>query len=276
MNATAVVEHYATGDLAGRVEAALQSVGFGNGQIPWSALEPIDQFHVGGIAATERLATGLKLAGGESVLDVGSGFGGPARYLATTYGCSVTGIDLTPAYVEVAEMLGRRTGLSHHLTFVQGNALDLPFSDESFDHVWTQHVAMNIADKARLYREIYRVLKPGGRLAIYDVLRGEGEPVLYPVPWARESTMSFLVTPEEMTEVLGSTGFYEITRGDLTEAGVIWFATLSASLPAGGSAFSLAAVLGGDEISKQALPNFARNLAEGRTQLWQIIAQKSR
>ncbi|MGC4043710.1 MAG: class I SAM-dependent methyltransferase [Armatimonas sp.] len=231
---------------------------------------------MGGLAATKRLADSLSPAEGESVLDVGSGFGGPARFLAATYGCQVVGIDLTPAYVEVAELLSQKTGLSERATFVAGNALELPFSAESFDHAWTQHVAMNIANKERLYQEIYRVLRPGGRLAIYDVMRGEGEPVLYPVPWAAEPDLSFLITPVELTKILTGVGFHELSQADLTSEGVAWFANAAASTPTtgNGTAFTIASILGGDSSRSQAFRNIARNLAEGRTQLLQIIVQK--
>ena len=153
-----VKEHYAIQDLPGRIENALLQAGFGSGQIDWSKLALLDQFHVRGLPATKELAVGLNLARGENVLDVGSGLGGPARYLAAVHGCHVTGIELTQPFVEVADLLSKRTGLSHRLRFVQGDALDLPFTPESFDHAWTQHVAMNISDKERLYSGICRVL----------------------------------------------------------------------------------------------------------------------
>jgi ubiquinone/menaquinone biosynthesis C-methylase UbiE len=136
------------------------------------------------------------------VLDVGSGLGGPARCIAGEFGCRVTGVDLTDEYVRAAAMLAERVGLSNLVTYHQGDALDLPFPEATFDVVWTQHTAMNIRDKAALYREMFRVLTPGGALAIYDILAGPVTPVHFPVPWARVPETSFLITPDELHRFL--------------------------------------------------------------------------
>ena len=141
------------------------------------------------------------------VLDVGSGIGGTSHCLAEAFGCHVTGIDLTEEYCQAAEMLSARTNLKHLVDFYQGDATKLPFDDQSFDVIWTEHVAMNIPEKLRLYKEMYRVLKSGGTLAIYDVLAGPFGDVLFPVPWARTSESSFLVEPAELRKLLVDAGF---------------------------------------------------------------------
>lgn len=194
----AVQRHYTVEDLAGRLAKALRDAGLGENRMEWSKLAPIDQFHARGLDATKELAEALDLTGGETFLDVGCGFGGPARFLAGHYGCHVTGIDLTPAYIDIAKILAERTGLEEYLMFVQGDALELPFPEESFDAAWMMHVGMNIEDKARLHAGIHRVLKPGGKLAVYDILRGSGEPMTYPLPWARTPQTSFPVTEAEL------------------------------------------------------------------------------
>ena len=118
------------------------------------------------------LAEAAAITSTDEVLDVGCGIGGPARFLATKFGCKVTGIDLTPEFIDVARDLNARVGLGDTIDLRVADALDLPFPDASFDVVWTQHVSMNIADKPGLYAELGRVLRPGGRLAFFDVVAG--------------------------------------------------------------------------------------------------------
>ncbi|MCW3096967.1 MAG: hypothetical protein JWL77_2585 [Chthonomonadaceae bacterium] len=269
-----VQEHYTIEEMPARIENALLQAGFGSGQIGWSELSLLDQFHVRGLGATKELAEGLGLTEGESVLDVGSGLGGPARYLAAVHGCNVTGIELTPIFVEIADKLSARTGLSDRLRFVQGNALDMPFASDSFDHAWTQHVAMNIQDKNRLYQEIHRVLKKGGRFAIYDVVKGENEPVIYPVPWAHDAGISFLVTPSEMVQALRAAGFREVSTVDTTDLALSWFAEFQRAqqAPGGINPVNLAIAMGPD--AKQRTENLSRNIKEGRVRLLQVIVQK--
>jgi SAM-dependent methyltransferase len=184
-----VLNHYGTADLTERVDQALKQAGLDAGGLTWSDLTPLDQFHVRGLAATKELAEGLSLEPGSTVIDVGCGLGGPARYLAATHGCRVTGIDLSRPFTDVARTLTERVGLSASVTYRQADALDLPFADRAFDHAWTQHVAMNIADKGRFYANIHRVLKPAGRLAIYDVVAGDAGPLIFPVPWKSSPEM---------------------------------------------------------------------------------------
>src|SRR5262249_56287153 len=94
----------------------------------------------------------------------------------------------------VAAMLAERTGLADRLDYRVGDALAMPFPAQSFDVVWSQSVAMNIADRDRLNAEIRRVLKPGGRYAFSEVVSGPAGPLHFPVPWARDASISFLST----------------------------------------------------------------------------------
>ena len=270
-----VVGHYGNESLLARVENVLKQADLGEGTLTLSDLAPLDQFHVRGMAATEEMADGLQLAAGATLLDIGSGLGGPARYLAAARGCRVTGIDLSQPFVEVAQMLTERTGLADRVTFVTGDALALPFPDARFDDAWTQHVAMNIADRAGLYGEIYRVLKPGGRLAIYDIVTGNGAPLIFPVPWARTSEISFLQTPDVMKETLIAAGFTVISWEDKTADGLAWYAGAQAAqqLNRGGGPLSIGVVMG-PEFGEMAM-NLGRNLKEGRIRLTQAILQKA-
>ncbi len=170
-------------------------------------LAPLDQFHGGGKAATERLARLADLAPGTHVLDVGGGLGGPARTLVAQFGCRVTLVDPTESYVQAGAMLTARMGLTDRLTHRIGSALDLPFEDGSFDVVWTQNSGMNIADKERLYAELYRVLRDGGRLAIQEPMAGPVQPPIFPVMWARDASTNFLRSPAEMRATIVAAGF---------------------------------------------------------------------
>ena len=264
-----VLEQYGTGDLCARVEQALARAGLDRAGISWSELAPLDQFHVRGLAATRELAAGLELIAGVTVLDVGCGLGGPARYLAAQCGAMVTGIDLSQPFVAVARMLTERAGLADRARFQQADALELPFAEASFDHVWTQHVAMNIADRTGFYDQIHRVLKPGGRLALYDVVAGEGGPLIFPVPWAKQPEISHLLGAPALREVLDRCGFTVETWTDQTDAGLAWFGRPPAAAPALG----LQLVMGPDFPAMTR--NLARNLKEGRAGLIQAILRRT-
>jgi cyclopropane fatty-acyl-phospholipid synthase-like methyltransferase len=103
-----VMEHYGTASLVECVHKALTRAGLGQGMLNWSDLVPLDQFHVRGLGSTRELAEALKVEEGAKVLDIGSGLGGSARFLAATYGCHVTGIDLSQPFVDVAKMLNEQ------------------------------------------------------------------------------------------------------------------------------------------------------------------------
>ncbi len=268
-----VQSHYTVTDLGQLILETLAKAGRDPSRLTPEDLAPIDEFHIRGRAATLDLARAAKISPATKVLDVGSGLGGPARALASEYGCHVTGIDLTDEYCRVAHMLSGLLGLSHLLHFQQGDALNLPFEAASFDTVWTEHVAMNIPDKAGLYREMFRVLKPGGTLAIYDILAGPVAPVHFPVPWARTSQTSFLISPEELRTHLKAAGFEVTDWVDSTETGKAWFVALAERIQKFGLPPLSFALLMGQDFSAMA-QNQRRNLEEGRIVLAQVVAKK--
>ncbi len=218
-----------------------------------------------------------RLAGvdaGGHVLDVGCGIGGPARHLAAAFGCRVTGLDLTEEYCRVAAMLAARTGLSGLVDYRHGDALAMPFADQSFDLVWTQHASMNIADKDGLLAEMHRVLKPGGRLALYDILAGPGGPPHFPVPWARAPEISFLDAPEALRARLEALGLDILAWRDVTEPVTGWARTMRAKVAEHGPPpLGLHVVMGPDW--GEMFANVARNLEEGRIALIQAVARKA-
>lgn len=203
--------HYGWTGLMDTIEAEIRRHGIEPSQVTLAQLAPVDNYHWLRLAGTLALADAAGIAGTESVLDVGGGIGGPARQLASRTGCHVTVLDVTPEYCAVGETLTAWTRLTDRVTFVQGSALDMPFPDGSFDVVWTQHATMNIPDKPRLYGEIARVVRPGGRFAMFDVLAGPAQPIHFPVPWATEESFSFLLSPEDTRAEIARAGFRELT-----------------------------------------------------------------
>ena len=267
-----VETHYTTQDLGQVILAALKAAGKDLDHLTPDDLAPVDEFHGGQRPATIRLAELVGFTGSERVLDVGSGLGGPSRYLAWRYGCRVSGVDMTAEFVRVAEMLTGMTGLVGRVDYRQGNALDLPFEDMSFDVVWSQNVAMNIADRDRLYREMRRVLKSGGKLALQEVAAGpSGEPH-YPVQWAREPGISFLFTPEATRQKLEASGFRVLTWQDTTEEALESAkrrAHISAAAP---PPLGTHLILGDDW--RAMFHNSVRNLEEHRTRLFNAVLER--
>lgn len=268
-----VSTHYAAGDLGTKILAALRAAGKDPDALRLDDLAPVDQFHWGGTRATRDLMRRAALARGMRVLDVGGGLGGPARLIADTVGCAVTVLDLSEEFCQVGEMLTARVGLSDRVTFRHGSALDMPFPAGEFDRVWTQHSTMNIAEKERLYREIHRVLRPGGRLAMHEKMAGPVQPIHFPVPWARDATISFLRSSEEIRALLASIGFREMEWVDEREKELaIMQARSSGDTPVDPLALGIHLVLG-PQLPEMAR-NVGRSLREDRLTVVQAVFEK--
>ena len=223
-----VARHYHSGHLLKRISDGCAALDL-TPPISHDALAPVDEFHIGGRRATEPFVKSLQLSKGGRVLDLGSGLGGPARYVAATTGAHVTGIDLTPEFVETGRALTEWTGLADQVEHVEGSVLDLPIEDASMDAAYMIHVGMNIADKAGIAREAARVLKPGGIFAIYDVMQVGPGKMDYPAPWASSEEQSALAPPETYETALKSVGFEVGDRIDRTEFAKQFFADLAAA-----------------------------------------------
>ncbi len=213
-----VARHYGNAGIAARVLAALREAQGPDAPVTVDALAPLDQFHGRGPAATRELVALLQPQQGERLLDIGSGIGGPARWIAAKFGCHVTGVDLTPEFCSAAEALNAASGMKDQVTIIRGSALALPVPDGAFDAAYSQNVIMNIADKALFYREAFRALRPGGRLALSNLCAGAAGAPYYPVPWATTSETSFLATPQAMRADLVAAGFEIADFRDTTAA----------------------------------------------------------
>jgi ubiquinone/menaquinone biosynthesis C-methylase UbiE len=260
-------------DLVTRVEHLLEQIG--EGPITSEAVAGIDQFHSGGLKTTVDFIKLLELSPSMKVLDAGSGLGGPSRYIAQNVRCHVTGVDLTESFVAVATLLADRTGLNDLVDYHVGNLVALDLADEQFDVAYTQHVVMNIRDRQKVYTEIHRVLKPGGKFGFFDVLAADGEATpLYPVPWAEAAESSVLLTDAETRIALEKSGFVIEMWKDVTQELIAWFDSvqLPAVQAAGQGAPTLKLVMGA-RFGLMA-ENFARNLRENRVRLVMAVSTR--
>ncbi len=214
----AITDHYTRGDLLARVRAALAAEGADPDHPTVAQVAVVDQFHGRGLEGTEELAGMVKAGARDHILDVGSGIGGPARFFAQRFGCRVTGIDLTAEFCAVARELTRLVGLDDRVRFEQGDATAMPFAAAAFDGAFSMYVAMNIADRAGLYREVRRVLKPGAWFVFSELALGPAGSPDYPTPWAETAQASFLATPEATRAALEAQGFKIASLRDTTAA----------------------------------------------------------
>lgn len=274
---TDISNHYTVTGLGDRILSALAAAGKDIDALQVDDLAPVDEFHIRGRVATEELASWAAIGQGDRVLDVGCGLGGTSRHLAATTGCEATGVDLTEEYCRVAEMLSERVGLAEQTTFRQGSALDLPFPDDHFDVVWTEHVQMNIADKATFYGEMVRVLKPGGTLAFHDIFagngNGNGDGLHFPVPWAPDDTINHLIQVERLSDLLESLGLSPVRWEDKTEAAEAFFGTLLPRVRAEGwMPVGLHLLMGEEALTK--FTNMHQNVREGRVRVVQAVLRR--
>ena len=252
--------HYSARDIETRILAAIRAAGLNPEQrLSPKDLGALDHFHTGGVGASRELLALAKIRAEDRVLDIGAGLAGPARLLASALGCRVDCLEMTADFCVGAVLLNRLTGLDDRIQVHQGSALDLPFPDDSFDVVWMQNVGMNIADKRKLYGEIYRVLKPDGRYAFQEMAAGEVATSYFPLPWATDPADSFLVPAEETRSMLCESGFIAEVFEDTSDAHLG-----RSSAGAAPSPLSLAVYV--DNLAQKA-GNAQRSLEEGQIRL---------
>jgi len=206
-----VAAHYSGGNVKARILEVLGLLSSGHGTIEVDRLFPVDQLHHGGVGLTERMAQLSGVSSGMAVLDAGSGIGGSARFLVDRFGCEVEAIDLSEEFVRTAEELDQLVGLGVRIKHRVGTVVDLPYSAEAFDIVWSQNVTMNVPDKRAMFAEAFRVLRPGGMYVMSHIGEGEDAAIDYPVPWAMTAETSFTTPPAEFLKLLRDVGFQNVT-----------------------------------------------------------------
>ena len=264
MDDEAINRYYGISGIFDSILNALESSGKDIRALKPEDLSPVDEFHTRGKESTIEIANLAHLQPHHSVLDVGCGLGGSARYIANEYGCSVVWIDLTDEYIDVASKLTEFVNLTDKVSFKQGSAVELPFPSENFDIVWTEHTQMNIADKEKFYGEMSRVLKPKGRLVFHDVFFGTAGSPYYPTPWAEHDSLSSLCTQEDAKSAIQQSNFVIKEWNDKSEQSLEFFKeAIKKTEKSGPPLLGFQLLMG--KTAKTKLLNIARNLEENRT-----------
>jgi SAM-dependent methyltransferase len=270
-----ISEHWGSGDVYAKIIKAMEAASISPDTVTVEQLAPLDHFHARGFPATVELGDALPIQSGQLIIDIGCGIGGPARYLARRFGCRVSGVDITQPFVETANKLTALLKMERQVEIELGDGQRLPYGDAIFDGGYTQHVTMNIADRALFFREAFRVLKPGAFFAITEHGLGpEGSPH-YPVPWSEDGSGSYLVLPVDTVTYLKEAGFVDV---DVEHTGAKYLQGYQRAIEL--AALGALPPLGVHVLMGQTAPaktrNAARNIEEGRTHPIQVICLKPR
>lgn len=270
-----VANHYTRGDLLSAIRAGVEKLGKTPETVTIEDLAPVDEFHIGGRMATRSFLDQIGIRPEDHVLDVGCGIGGASRFAARTYGCQVTGIDLTEEYVETGNTLCSWLGLENRVKLSQGNALAMNLPDATVDKAFMLHVGMNIPDKASLAMEVWRVLRPGGVFGIYDIMEVDGDQLKYPVPWATVAKASSLASPANYKHSLMAAGFQIVSERDRREFALDFFERLKANsaVADGPPPLGLHILMGKEAPTK--VQNMIENVSRNRVAPIELIARKA-
>jgi ubiquinone/menaquinone biosynthesis C-methylase UbiE len=268
-----ILGYYSPNDLYNKIINGLNELGTDLSRVTLDDLQPVDEFHIRGDTATKELIRLANFTPDMHILDMGRGVGGSTRRLSHETGCCVTGIDLSDEYIDAAERLTQLLNMQERVRFHATSALDLPFDDNTFDGAWSIQMNMNVEDKLGWLKEAYRVIKPGGRAVLYEVCGHRNTPIHFPVPWAQDSSMSFLVPPESFRDVITSAGFEIEVWNDKTDLAQKAFANVPE--PRGEQDLPELGVhlLVGNDIRTKAY-NLRRNLDDERVSLIETVAVK--
>jgi len=272
-NEQAIADHWAKDDVYPLILSALKKAGRSLEALTIEDLAPIDHFHARGYPATVDLADQLPVEAYHHILDIGCGLGGPARYFASRFNCRVTGIDITPPFVEAARKLTALIRLHDQVTIEQGDGQHLPYPKDAFDGAYTQHVTMNVADRPQFFAEAYRVLKPGAFFALTEHGLGPVGNPHHPVPWSNDGSGAYLMAPGETRTHLEAVGFENIL---IEHTGEKYLAAYrrAIELTEQGAVPPLGIHILMGETAPEKTHNAARNIAEDRTHPVQIICRK--
>lgn len=270
-----VSSHYANGQLLESIKQGVKKLGKTTENVDVNDLGPVDEFHIGGRIATKHFLDQLNIAQDQHFLDVGCGLGGGCRFAAQTYGSQITGVDLTAEYIETGKVLCEWVGLSDRIELTVGNATELPQAAGTFDGAYMLHVGMNIQDKPLLAREIHRVVKPGAKVGIYDVMRVDDGALQFPVPWATEPAGSAVEPAATYVSALESAGFTVISVQDRRDFALRFFKELKAKITAQGRPPPLGLHIVMGEQASQKVGNMVQNIANNLIAPFEIIAEKN-
>ena len=270
---TEIENFWTRGDLHSRINQAMLDSGLNNKKLEIEDLFPIDQYHARGIGATKDLGKRMPITKNQKILDVGCGLGGPARYYAKEFKCHITGVDITPSFIEIGNNFNRLTSMSTMVDLYVGNGEKLEFEDEVFDGAYSQHVTMNISDRMKFFSEIYRVLKKGSFFAFTEHGLGpEGDPI-FPLPWADNQEMSFLLPLENTNAILKEIGFQNIKIIETGDKYIAGYEKLIQKQPKSEKPTLGIHVIGGSSMHERSI-NSMRSIKENRTLPFEIVCEK--